>query len=79
MMDSVKKSSVETVLWYIGIGGIGIQLSMFIVISICNFVMAKWGDNFENIFIIIQVSLSLEVDLFFPVSLSLSFRHENTS
>ena len=38
---------------------------MFIVISICNFVMAEWGDNFENIFIIIQVSLSLEVDLFF--------------
>ena len=27
--------------------------------------MAEWGDNFENIFIIIQVSLSLEVDLFF--------------
>ena len=38
---------------------------MFIVISICNFVMAELGDNFENIFIIIQVSLSLEVDLFF--------------
>ena len=41
------------------------QLSMFIVISICNVVMAEWGDNFENIFIIIQVSLSLEVDLVF--------------
>ena len=37
---------------------------MFIVISICNVVMAEWGDNFENIFIIIQVSLSLEVDFF---------------
>ena len=69
MMDSVKMSSVE----YFGI----FQLSMFIVNSICN--LAEWGDNFENIFIIIQVSLSLKVDLFFFISLLLSLHHENTS